>query len=78
MGWMTQASTGAQRADLIFLWVLGISVVILLGITATMILFVVRYSRKRNRHASQIEGHVGLEITWTLVPLAVDSARLSG
>lgn len=71
MGWMTQASTGAQRADLIFLWVLGISVVILLGITATMILFVVRYSRKRNRHASQIEGHVGLEITWTLVPLAV-------
>jgi cytochrome c oxidase subunit 2 len=68
---MTQASTGAHRADVIFLYILALSVFLLLGITATMIYFVIRYSRKRNPTASQIHGSTWLEVTWTLVPLAV-------
>jgi cytochrome c oxidase subunit 2 len=71
MGWMTQASTGAHRADVIFLYILALSVFLLFGITATMIYFVIRYSRKRNPRASQIHGSTLLEVTWTLVPLAV-------
>jgi cytochrome c oxidase subunit 2 len=68
---MTQASTGAHRADVIFLYILALSVFLLFGITATMIYFVIRYSRKRNPKASQIHGSTLLEVTWTLVPLAV-------
>ncbi len=71
MGWMTQASTGAQRADHIFLCILALAVFLLFGITSTMIYFVVRYSMKRNPKASQIHGHLWLEVVWTLVPLVV-------
>ena len=71
MGWMTQASTGAHRADVIFLYILALSLFLLFGITAMMIYFVIRYSRKRNPTASQIHGSTWLEVTWTLVPLAV-------
>jgi cytochrome c oxidase subunit 2 len=68
---MTQASTGAHRADVLFLWILALAVVLLLGITGTMVLFVLRYSRKRHPEAKQIHGNVWLEVVWTLVPLAV-------
>jgi len=67
MDWMTQASTSAQRSDLVFLVVLGISFVVLMIITLAMIYFVVRYSRKRHPEASQIEGSTVLEITWTVI-----------
>jgi len=33
-----------------------------------MIFFVIKYSRKRNPKATNIEGHVGLEILWTAIP----------
>ena len=71
MGWMIQASTGAHRADVVFLWILALAVVLLLGITGTMILFVVRYNRKRHPKAEQIHGNTLLEVIWTIVPLAV-------
>ena len=34
-----------------------------------MVYFVIRYSRKKNPHPTNIEGNVPLEITWTVVPL---------
>ena len=43
----------------------------LIFITALMIYFVVRYSRKRNPQATDIEGHTGLEIAWTVIPLVL-------
>lgn len=69
MGWMTQASTSAQKADSVFLFVFALSVVFLAGITGVMIYFVIRYSKKRHPVASQIEGNIWLEITWTAIPL---------
>jgi cytochrome c oxidase subunit 2 len=56
---------------MVFLCVLALSVVLLFLITAAMIYFVIRYSRKRNPKASQIEGNLWLEIIWTVVPLVV-------
>lgn len=69
MGWMIQASTSAQRADSVFLFVFALSVAFLVGITAVMIYFVIRYSKKRHPKAEQIEGNTLLEIVWTAVPL---------
>jgi cytochrome c oxidase subunit 2 len=71
MNWMKQAALSAQKSDAVFFYVFALSVAFLLGITVVMIYFVIRYSRKRNPVASQIEGHTGLEIVWTLVPLVL-------
>jgi cytochrome c oxidase subunit 2 len=71
MNWLQQASTSAAKSDAVFFFVLGLSVFFLLFITALMIYFVIRYSRKRHPHAEQIEGHTGLEIVWTVVPLVI-------
>jgi cytochrome c oxidase subunit 2 len=69
MDWMNQAALSAQKSDAVFFYVFGLSVAFLIFITVLMIYFVVRYSRKRHPKAEQIEGHVGLEIVWTVVPL---------
>jgi cytochrome c oxidase subunit II len=71
MDWMNQAALSAQKSDAVFFYVFGLSVVFLIFITVLMIYFVVRYSKKRNPVASQIEGHVGLEILWTAIPLVL-------
>ena len=71
MDWMNQAAISAQKSDAVFFYVFGLSVAFLIFITALMIYFVVRYSKKRHPKAEQIEGHVGLEIIWTTIPLVL-------
>ena len=71
MDWMNQAAISAQKSDAVFFYVFGLSVVFLVFITTLMIYFVVRYSKKRHPKAEQIEGHVGLEILWTTIPLVM-------
>jgi cytochrome c oxidase subunit 2 len=65
---MSGASNFVQGVDLSLIIILGISVFFLVGITAVMILFVVRYSRKKNPKATSIEGNKTLEIVWTVIP----------
>ena len=62
-------SQHAQSVDYVMLYITSISVFLLLGITVAMIYFVIRYSRKRNPVASQIEGNHTLEIIWIVVPV---------
>ena len=71
MDWINQAALSAQKSDAVFFYVFGLSVVFLIFITTLMIYFVVRYSKKRHPKAEQIEGHVGLEIAWTAIPLVL-------
>jgi cytochrome c oxidase subunit II len=66
---MSGASNFVQGVDLTFIIILGISVFFLIGITAVMIYFVFRYSRKKNPKATNIEGNNTLEIVWTAIPL---------
>jgi cytochrome c oxidase subunit 2 len=63
------SSPFSDYVDVTFLIIVGISAVVLLGLMVAMVYFVVRYSRKRNPHATQIEGSTSLEITWTVIPL---------
>lgn len=65
------ASPYSDFVDATFLSIVGISLLVLLGILIAMVFFVVRYSRKRNPHPTNIEGNVPLEIAWTLIPLAL-------
>ncbi len=71
MEWMTQASTSAQKSDAVFWFVFALSVAFLVFITALMIYFVVRYSKRRNPVATPIEDHALLEGIWTGVPLVM-------
>lgn len=71
MDWFKQASTSAVKSDQVFFAVLALSFVFLVFITGLMLWFVYKYARKRHPRAEQIEGHVGLEILWTAVPLVM-------
>ncbi|MCF8349008.1 MAG: cytochrome c oxidase subunit II [Bacteroidales bacterium] len=62
------ASNFVESVDFTLYLILGIAVFFLVGITATMIYFLFRYRKKRNPVATNIEGHVGLEILWTVIP----------
>ncbi len=62
------ASNFVEGVDLSFYIILGVSLVFLVGITFTMIFFVVRYRRKKNPKAKNIEGNNKLEILWTVIP----------
>lgn len=62
------ASTFAHGVDLSLYIIAGISIFFLVGITAVMIYFVIRYSKKRNPKATNIEGNNTLEVVWTLIP----------
>lgn len=66
---MSDASNFVQGVDLTFIIILGISVFFLVGITAVMIYFVIKYHRTRNPKATNIEGNTKLEILWTVIPL---------
>lgn len=61
--------TTSQAVDPVFLTIFGISVVLLLGITAAMVWFSYRYHRCRAPEpTSQASSNLWLEITWTLLP----------
>ena len=60
-----------QQIDQAFVYILGVSVVILIGITLTMIYFVFRYGQKRHPHPEDIRGNWKLELVWTVVPTII-------
>jgi cytochrome c oxidase subunit 2 len=62
------ASTAAGRVDAVFLYIVALCAAFLVFITFLMVYFVVKYSKKRHPRGEDIEGHVWLEIVWTVVP----------
>lgn len=58
----------AHTVDNIFLFIVGVSLFFLLLVTALMIIFVIKYNKKRNKRAVNIHGNVPLEIAWTVIP----------
>jgi len=61
------AST-TQTVDDVMLYITAISVVLLIGITATMIFFVFKYNRKKGHKPKDIHGNIWLEILWIGIP----------
>jgi cytochrome c oxidase subunit 2 len=68
---MVLASVIAQEVDRALYIIGGISLVLLVAITAAMIYFVIRYGHKRSPTALQISGNNTLEIIWTVVPTII-------
>lgn len=63
------ASNFVSTFNTAFYFIVGISLVLLIGLTVLMLYFVIRYNRKKNSVATQIEGNTRLEILWTVIPV---------
>jgi len=63
------ASNFVSTFNTAFYFIVGISLLLLIGLTILMLYFVYRYNRKRNSVATQIEGNTRLEILWTVIPI---------
>jgi cytochrome c oxidase subunit 2 len=64
MHWLS--TTEAVNTAFYLLLALAVSMLIL--VTVLMVVFTVKYRRKRHPEAAQVEGHTLLEIVWTVVP----------
>jgi cytochrome c oxidase subunit II len=68
--WPTQASTSASNLDALFIFLLAVTGVVTLIIFILILFFAFRYRHGKHK-AVQIEGSIPLELTWTLIPLAI-------
>lgn len=64
----SQASNFVEGVDKAFLIISGISLFFLIGITLAMIIFVVKFNKKRNPVAKNVKESKRLEIIWTVIP----------
>lgn len=67
----SSASNFTNNVDAVFLYITALSLIVLVGITAAMIYFVIRYSRKRNPVPTHVEENLSLEVLWTAIPLVL-------
>lgn len=69
--WPTAASTGAGNVDALFVFLLVLAAFMSAAIFTLIIVFAIKYRRREGVAAEQIEGSTALEITWSVVPLAI-------
>src|ERR1700690_532271 len=69
--WPARASTTAGSVDTLFIFLVILSTMVSVAIFAAIVLFAVRYRRRRGVAAEQIEGSTALEITWSIIPLGI-------
>ena len=60
-----------EQVDQALLYIIGLSFILLLLITATMIYFVIRYRRSAHPISADIRGNWKLEFVWTVLPTLV-------
>ncbi len=65
------ASTVAGGIDRLYFFLIGMTTFAVAGILSALILFSIRYRRRPDRAAQQIDGSVPLEIIWSAIPLAL-------
>ena len=65
---LTDASNYVSSFNLAFYFMVGVSLLFLIGLTIMMLYFVFKYNRKKNSVAVQNEGDIRLEILWTVIP----------
>jgi cytochrome c oxidase subunit 2 len=62
------ASNYVSTFNTAFYFMVGVSLIFLIGLTIMMLYFVFRFNKKKNKVATQIEGDNRLEILWTVIP----------
>lgn len=64
----SEASNVSAGVDKVFAFIIIVSAIFLIGITAFIIYMLVRFSRKKNKAPMQFTDNIKLEILWTAVP----------
>ncbi len=67
----TVGSSVTEAVDSTFVFIVAISLILLIGITAIMIYFAIKYSKKNNPVPKKVKEHLWVEITWTLIPVLI-------
>ena len=62
------ASNYVATFNTAFYFMVAVSLIFFIGLTATMIYFIFKYNKKKNKVAIQNEGSTILEVTWTVIP----------
>lgn len=66
-----EASNFVEGVDKAFFIIMGIGAFFLVGLTALMVIFVIKYNKKRHPNAVQIKEYLSLEIAWVIIPLII-------
>lgn len=66
-----RASTIAGHVDALFLFLVAITIFFTLLVATLIVVFAYRYRKDHHPVAQQIHGSMALEITWTVIPLAI-------
>ena len=66
-----RASTIAGQVDALYLFLIAVTVLFSVLIAVLILAFSIRYRRARHAVATQVEGSVALELTWTIIPLGI-------
>jgi cytochrome c oxidase subunit 2 len=67
-----RASTVAGEVDLLYFFVIGVSIFFSVLIAALLIAFFIRYRRRRSDEVGGlVHGSIALEIAWSVIPLAI-------
>jgi cytochrome c oxidase subunit II len=61
----------AQRINTLYLWTLGISMIIYFGVSAAIIWAIFRYRRRGPELPPQIHGSAAFEMGWTIIPVII-------
>jgi cytochrome c oxidase subunit 2 len=69
--WPVRASAGAGNVDALYIFLLALSAFMSAAIFTMILVFAARYRRRPGMEAEQIEGSTALELTWSVVPLAI-------
>ncbi|MGA9811286.1 MAG: cytochrome c oxidase subunit II transmembrane domain-containing protein, partial [Terriglobales bacterium] len=69
--WPARASTTAGSVDALFIFLVALSALMSVAIFTMIVVFAVRYRRRRGVAAEQIEGSTALEVTWSVIPLFI-------
>jgi hypothetical protein len=69
--WPARASTTAGSVDALYIFLVGLSALVSVAIFTMIVVFAVRYRRRRGVAAEQIEGSTALEVTWSVIPLFI-------
>jgi len=71
---MNEAANAINKVDNAFLFIFGVSFIILVIITLLMIYFIIRYHKSRHPEPADIEGNVLAETLWTVIPILIVGA----
>lgn len=64
-------SSTTEAVNIAFVVMLAIAVAMLVLITTLMVVFVIKYHRRRHPEAAQVHGHTMLEVAWTVIPTII-------